>query len=94
MVEQRMGFAKYLSLHEQAAADLLSKQALGSTHYPDSVITTWRVTLEKLSPEARAVLRLSAAMGAAPIPLQMLIDAAPQVAVLGATLPELRPKRS
>ena len=68
MVEQRVGFTKYLRLYEQAAAELLGKQTLGSTHYPDSVITTWQVTLEKLSPEARAVLRLSAAMGSAPIP--------------------------
>jgi hypothetical protein len=55
-----LDFAGYLRLYRKAAAELLARGALGSTEYPDPVITTWQATVAKLSPESRAVLRLCA----------------------------------
>ena len=92
--EQRLGFAKYLREYEAETARLLAEPVPGFTHYPDSVVATWQVTLKQLSPEARAVLRLCSALGSAPIALPMFVDGAQAVAVLGDTLPELRPRRS
>jgi len=91
---QRIGFTDYLRLFEAAAQELLARRELGSTHYPDAVITTWQTTMARLSPEARAVLRLSSVLGTAPIPLAMLIESASRIAILGATLPVLQPPRS
>jgi hypothetical protein len=53
-------FVGYLRLYSEATAELLARGALGSTEYPDPVITTWQATAAKLSPESRAVLRLCA----------------------------------
>ena len=94
MVRQRMGFAKSLRRLEEAAAELLAKHAPGTTDYRATVATAWLVTTQAMSAEARAILRLSAAMGSAPVPLEMLTDGAPQVVTLGATPPELRARRS
>ena len=94
MVAQRMGFAKYLARYDEEAADLLARPVPGFTHYPHAVIATWRITLEKLPPAARAVLRLCSALGSAPVALSMLLDGAQQVTILADTLPELRPRRS
>ncbi|NQT88976.1 tetratricopeptide repeat protein [bacterium] len=61
-------FSDYLALYEEATTDLLTEGVLGSTEYPDSVMTTWRATVERLSPMARAMLRLSAFLSPEPIP--------------------------
>ena len=90
----KQGFAAYLRLYEDNAAALMARRELGSTHYPDSVVTTWRTTMAKLSPEARAILRLSSVLGQAPIPLPLLIDNAARIAILGNTLPGPAPRRS
>jgi hypothetical protein len=39
-----VGFAGYLRLYREATAELLALGALGSTEYPDPVITTWQAT--------------------------------------------------
>lgn len=62
-------FGDYLALYKRASASLLAAGALGSTRYPDPVITTWRATIDRLSPESRAVLRMSACMAPSPIPI-------------------------
>lgn len=67
------GFADYLELFSQAERELLAQGALGSTEYPDPVITTWKSTVDKLDPAARAVLRLSAFLAATPIPQEYFV---------------------
>lgn len=73
-------FTDYVRLYEQAAAKLLSARPPGD--YPDSVMTTWTSTVEKISPSARVILRVGAFMASAPIPVGMLIDAADRVKAL------------
>ena len=70
------GFADYRRLYQEATAELLAQGVLGSTEYPDSVITTWKATTNSLGPEARAVLRLCAYLSSAPLPLSALIAGA------------------
>lgn len=70
------GFLDYLRLFDQFTAQLLAEGVLGSTEYPDSVITTWRATTAKLAPGARAILRLCSFLSAAPLPLSVLIEGA------------------
>ena len=79
IVEQGRSFAQYLGLYQKATATLLSEHALGSTHYPDPVIATWRTTIEKFSPLARAVLRLSACLAETPIPFDLFKMSEPRV---------------
>lgn len=67
-------FADYLRLYDTAAGELLAASVLGSTEYPDSVVTTWKATAAKLSPGARAILRLCAFLSSAPLPLSALIE--------------------
>ena len=70
------GFDDYLRIYGESARSLLAKRALGSTQYPDSVVTTWSATLAKLSWTARAVLRLASFLSSSPIPKAMFVDAA------------------
>ena len=67
-------FADYARLYEAAQAELLAEHALGSTEYPDPVITTWKATAAKLAPGARAILRLCSFLDSTPLPLSVLID--------------------
>lgn len=64
------GFVDYLELYKEATTDLLSEKTLGSTEYPDSVITTMKSSITKLSSSSRAILRISSLMASTPIPLQ------------------------
>lgn len=64
-------FADYLRLYEESHAELLAAGVLGSTDYPDSVMTTWRQTIEKLSARARVILRLSAFLAPDRIPHEL-----------------------
>jgi len=73
------GFDDYLRLYDKAHHELLNKGVLGSTEYPDSVITTWKATIAKLSPPARAVLRLIAFLSNERIPTEMFIKGAETV---------------
>ena len=63
-------FADYLALYETATGELLSAGVLGSTEYPDSVMTTWHATMQRLEENhlARAILRLSSFYSTEPIP--------------------------
>jgi TIR domain len=79
-----VGFAGYLRLYEAAAAELLARKALGSTEYPDAVITTWQATVAKLSPESCAVLRLCAWCADTPIPRALVMGGAKEVLALAA----------
>ncbi len=63
-------FTDYLELYEEATADLLAKKVLGSTEYPNSVITTMKPSIAKLSSSARAIFRIASLMATTPIPLQ------------------------
>ncbi|MBI3248684.1 MAG: tetratricopeptide repeat protein [Deltaproteobacteria bacterium] len=62
------GFRDYLHLYEQAEAYYLQQHTFGETDYPKSVYATWRTTIEKLSGQAQAILRLAAFMADTPIP--------------------------
>ncbi len=62
-------FAAYLNLYRRIQMELLGEHVLGSTKYPDPVATTWKVTIEKLSAPARAVLRMASFLADTPIPL-------------------------
>jgi tetratricopeptide (TPR) repeat protein len=75
-VEQQgedFGFADYLRLYEAATRDLLAAGVLGSTEYPDSVMTTWKTTAAKLGAGSRAILRLCAFLAPTPLPVSVLI---------------------
>ncbi|WP_339743744.1 TIR domain-containing protein [uncultured Rubinisphaera sp.] len=67
-------FQDHLRLYKEATASLLSQQVLGSTEYPDAVMTTWSMTVDKLSPGSRAILRLAAFLAPTPIPHWMWIE--------------------
>ncbi|MEM8872664.1 MAG: tetratricopeptide repeat protein [Planctomycetota bacterium] len=80
------GMADYLAFYQRSQARTLREHAEGFTDYPASVYTTWRVTIEKLSPEARALLRLCAWLAATPIPLAMFSAQGKGLAAAGALL--------
>jgi tetratricopeptide (TPR) repeat protein len=84
-------FAGYLRLYREATAELLARGALGSTEYPDPVITTWQATLAKLSPESRAVLRLCAWYADTPIPRALVMQGAEHVLALAASFGPVAP---
>jgi tetratricopeptide (TPR) repeat protein len=75
-------FVGYLRLYREATAELLARRALGSTEYPDPVITTWQATVANLSPESRAVLRLCAWYADTPIPRALVMGGAEEVLAL------------
>ncbi|MGE0579437.1 MAG: tetratricopeptide repeat protein [Reyranella sp.] len=87
----RVTFAAYLRLFREATENLLARKALGSTDYPDAVIATWQTTVAKLSPNARAVLRLCAWLADTPISSAYVLDGVDHVAALavafGSALP-------
>jgi len=84
-------FADYLRLYQAAAGDLLARGELGSTEYPDPVITTWQTSLAKLAPESRAVLRLCAWLADTPIPRSLVLDGAGDVLALAASFGPVAP---
>ncbi|MBL4826186.1 MAG: tetratricopeptide repeat protein [Spongiibacteraceae bacterium] len=73
------GAQGYLNLYQQATQDLLKAGSLDSSEYPDSVVTTWKTTLHKLSPAARSLLRLSGFLAPDPIVIDMFIAGAKAV---------------
>ena len=60
LVEVRCGFDHYREYLRDARPELLSYEAEGATRYPEPVAKTWSLTLERLSPLSRALLRLAA----------------------------------
>src|SRR5262249_44726263 len=77
--EPGFGFGAYLRLYESFDAELLGQRTAGATEYPDSVFLTWRATIDKLSPGARATVRLVSFLSPAPIPLEMLLKGSAQI---------------
>src|SRR6516162_8825435 len=84
-------FAGYLRLYREATAELLARGALGSTEYPDPVITTWQATVAKLSPESRAVLLLCAWYADTPIPRALVMEGAEEVLALAPSFGSVAP---
>jgi tetratricopeptide (TPR) repeat protein len=60
ILELRWSFDTYRERLRDARPKLLSYLAEGGTRYPASVAKTWSITLERLGPLARALLRLAA----------------------------------
>jgi tetratricopeptide (TPR) repeat protein len=71
----RMTLRQYLSKWEESGTVLgwYNPRAL---RYPRSLAVTWQTTIERLSPGARALLRLAAHLAADPIPVEMLAGSA------------------
>jgi len=84
-------FAGYLRLYREATQELLTRGALGSTEYPDPVITTWQATVAKLSPESRAVLRLCAWYADTLIPRELVMEGTAEVLALAASFGTVAP---
>jgi tetratricopeptide (TPR) repeat protein len=87
----RVDFVGYLRLYREATEELLARGALGSTEYPDPVITTWQATAAKLSPESRAVLRLCAWYADTPIPRALVMQGSEDVLALAASFGPVTP---
>jgi hypothetical protein len=64
IIELRWSFDKY----RERLRKLLDRHREGATRYPASVGKTWNITLESLTPLARALLRLAAWFGPEDIP--------------------------
>jgi hypothetical protein len=64
IIELRWSFDKY----RERLRKLLDRHREGATRYPASVGKTWNITLESLTPLARALLRLAAWFGPDDIP--------------------------
>jgi hypothetical protein len=75
----RIDFERYLQMYAQSRHELLAERVLGGTQYPHSVATTWRTTVERLSPLARAILRLASFLAPDDIPVHMLEQACEQL---------------
>jgi tetratricopeptide (TPR) repeat protein len=60
IVEMHWSFAKYQEQFQNARPELLSEHREGGTRYPVSIARTWSITLERLSPLSRMLLRLAA----------------------------------
>jgi tetratricopeptide (TPR) repeat protein len=84
-------FADYLRLFEAATSDLLGRDVEGSTRYPAPVLGTWRMTVEKLSPESRAILRLCAWYADTPIPNALVLGGATEILTLAASFGPIAP---
>lgn len=79
------GFDDYQRLYTEAKRELLDAGVLGSSQYPDSVVTTWNTTIKRLSGSARAVLRLAGFFSDEPIPVELLVTAADSIHLLSGT---------
>jgi tetratricopeptide (TPR) repeat protein len=86
-----MRFAKYLALYQEIYADLLAEKVTGSTLYPDPVLITWEATTQKLTAEARGILRLCAWYADTLLPKSLVYEGAEAVfevaAVFGVVAP-------
>jgi hypothetical protein len=60
VIQTRLSFDQYREYFRDARPELLNRPAEGATRYPVSVAKTWSLTLERVSPAARALLRLAA----------------------------------
>jgi Cdc6-like AAA superfamily ATPase len=68
IIELRWSFDQYRRYFGEARLELLNYQVEGGTRYPVSVAKTWSMTLERLSPLARTLLRIAAWLASDEIP--------------------------
>ncbi|MGD1275989.1 MAG: FxSxx-COOH system tetratricopeptide repeat protein [Tepidisphaeraceae bacterium] len=90
---QQYSFSDYLALYRRTAAELLKEKVLGSTEYPDSVATTWKLTIERLTAPARVVLRLASFLADTPIPLGLFRQDVAKIKQAAAQFPVSSPTR-
>jgi tetratricopeptide (TPR) repeat protein len=77
--ETECSFRDYLQIYEQYRAILLARRGKQYTNYPDSVATTWSLsieTIEQAHPAAAELLRLCAFLSPDHIPEELLCDGA------------------
>ncbi len=73
--ETGCGFEEYLHLYQQHRRILLARRGKQATNYPDSVVTTWSLSFQKVeqaSPAAAELLRLCAFLAPDHIPEELL----------------------
>jgi len=72
--KRRTGFARYLKLWRETRETIVSwfDQRLVGSHRDIGLATTWKTSVEKLTPEGRHVLELCAFLDPAPIPKSLL----------------------
>ena len=73
--EQHGTLGHYLEQYAQHRQRLLARRQPGATRYPDSVATTWQISVEQLGPQALDMLRLLAFVAPAPLPRWVLRQA-------------------
>ena len=66
-------FDRYLEFYEESPAEILDEHAPGATQYPASVARTWLVTVGRLGPLPRALLRFVAFLAPTPIPTMGIV---------------------
>ncbi len=71
-----ISFAQYLIYYSGARSrrDLIAQRVLGSTQYPESVATTWLVTIGRLGPLARSILTLIGFLAPDDIPRSVISE--------------------
>ncbi|HET8846301.1 MAG TPA: FxSxx-COOH system tetratricopeptide repeat protein, partial [Ktedonobacteraceae bacterium] len=77
--ETGCGFGDYLQLYEQRRTTLLARRGHQATNYPDSVATTWSLSLQKVEqsyPAAAILLQLCAYLSPDHIPEELFINGA------------------
>src|SRR5262249_2389134 len=75
--EASISFDQYLTYYSEAKSrrDLIAQRVLGSTQYPESVATTWLVTIQRLGPLARSILTLISFLAPDDIPRSIVSEA-------------------
>lgn len=68
----RIGLDRFQELLARSRAELLAQRTPGGTHYSESVATTWHVTVKRLGPLARTVLRLASFQAPDNIPVELV----------------------
>ncbi len=76
MEETNISLADYLNLFRQRQRELLARGAPPSEQYPDTVLTTWDISFEKLSDEVADLLRLIAFLAPDDIPKSLISEGA------------------
>lgn len=76
------GFLDYLAVFDRASGELLERRVPGATEYPNSVVTTWKTTVARLSWNARAVLRIASHLAPVSVPKSMVTGSADLILAL------------
>ncbi len=71
---RRITFAGYLRRLEELPERILSEKVVGGTDYERSVMETWLITEQSLSPLARTILRLAGLLAPDAIPRELFIE--------------------